>query len=240
MRIYKLFLCYHCEVWLLFEPYFMTLSSKLLKFLIRFRYRVNITWLELLNSDWAKLIFPSHVALMDPVIMFAFLWEKKKLSPVVTESYYNNFLLKWIFNSIGAIPVPDLTTDKSNELDTSDIVEKIKKSLENNHNILLYPQWALARQWFQSIVGKKTAFYISQQAPKDIKILTVSIRWLWGSRSSRAWTWKAPNLALFVLKSLWFIIANLFFFVPKRKVDIEIKDSTPVLHKSEKKMNWCI
>ena len=172
---------------------------------------------------------------MDPVIIFAFLWNKKKLSPVVTESYYNNFLLKWLFNSIGAIPIPDLTADKSKDLDTSAIVEKIKSALENNRNILLYPQWALARQWFQSIVGKKTAFYISQQAPKDTKILTVNIRWLWGSRSSRAWTWKSPNLALFILKGLWFIIANLFFFVPKRKVEIEIKDSTSILHKIEKK-----
>ena len=235
LRIYWLFLCYLCEVWLLLGYDFMSISSKLLKFLIRFRYRVNITWLELLNSDWAKLIFPSHIALMDPVIMFAFLWEKKKLSPVVTESYYNKVLLKRIFSSIGAIPVPDLTTDKSKELDTSAIIDKIKVALDNNRNILLYPQWALARQGFQSIVGKKTAFYISQQIPKDTKILTVNIRWLWGSRSSRAWTWKSPNLALFILKWLLFVIANLFFFVPKRKVEIEIKDSTPVLHKVEKK-----
>ena len=213
----------------------MSFSSKLLKFLIKFRYRVDITGLELLDSDWATLIFPSHVALIDPLIMFAFFWEKKKLSPVVTESYYNKFLLKWIFNSIKAIPVPDLTTDKSRELDTSTIIEKIKLSLNNNRNILLYPQWALARQGFQSIVGKKTAFYISQQIPKDTKILTVNIRWLWGSRSSWAWTWKKPNLMIFILKGLWFILANLFFFVPKRKVEVEIKDSTSTLHKVEKK-----
>jgi len=196
---------------------------------------VNISWLELLNSDWTKLIFPSHVALMDPVIMFAFLWEKKKLSPVITESYYNIPVLKWFFKSVWAICIPDLTGDKSKELDTSVIVKNIETTLENDHNILLYPQWALARQWFQSIVGKKTAFLISQQAPKDTKILTVNIRWLWWSRSSRAWTGKSPNLAVFILKALRFVIWNLFFFVPKRKVEVEIKDSTALLHKSEKK-----
>ena len=196
---------------------------------------MNISWLELLNSDWTKLIFPSHVALMDPVIMFAFLWEKKKLSPVITESYYNIPVLKWFFKSVWAICIPDLTGDKSKELDTSVIVKNIETTLENDHNILLYPQWALARQWFQSIVGKKTAFLISQQAPKDTKILTVNIRWLWWSRSSRAWTGKSPNLAVFILKALRFVIWNLFFFVPKRKVEVEIKDSTALLHKSEKK-----
>ena len=213
----------------------MSFSSKLLKFLIRFRYRVNITWLELMNSDGSNLILPSHIALMDPVIMFAFLWEKKNLSPVITENYYNIPVLKRILDSIWAIPIADLTSDKSLELDTAAIVWKAIDALKNNSNILLYPQWELARQGFQSIVGKKTAFLISQQAPKDTKILTVNIRWLRWSRSSRARTWKRPNLALFILKAIRFVIWNLFFFVPKRKVDIEIKDSTSLLHKAEKK-----
>ena len=213
----------------------MSFSAKLLKLLIRFRYRVNITWLELLDSDWSKLILPSHIALMDPVILFAFLWDKKKLSPVMTESYYNVPVLKQLFDSIWAIPIPDLTGDKSKQLDASVIIERIKETLKNNRNILLYPQWALARQGFQSIVGKKTAFHISQDIPEDTKILTVNIHGLRWSRSSRAWTWKRPNLALFLLKAIRFVIGNLFFFVPKRNVEIEIKDSTTLLHKAEKK-----
>ncbi len=213
----------------------MGLITKLLKLLIRFRYSVNITWLELLNSDESKLILPSHVALVDPIMIFAFLWKKKKINPVVTENYYNVPILKPIFISVWTIPVLDLTNDKTNELDTSAIVWKVIKALQNNRNVLLYPQWALARQWFQSIVGKKTAFYISQQAPKNTKILTVNIHWLRWSRSSRAWNWKSPSLALFFLKWLRFIIWNLFFFVPKRSVEIEIKDSTELLHKAEKK-----
>ena len=191
--------------------------------------------MELLDTPGSKLILPSHVALMDPVIMFAFLWANKPLSPVVTESYYNIPLLKQGFKSIGAISVPDLTNNKSKDLDTKSITSQVLQALNSDRNILLYPQWALARQWFQSIVWKKTAFYISQELPKETKILTVSIRWLWWSRSSWAWTWKAPNLALFAVKWLRFILLNLLFFVPKRRVDIEIKDSTTVLKKAEKK-----
>ena len=99
----------------------MSFSSKLMKFFIRTRYRVNITWMELLNEKWSNLILPSHVALIDPVIMFAFLGEKKWLSPVVTEDYFNVPVLKQIFKSIWAIPVPDLTKN-SKELDASIIV----------------------------------------------------------------------------------------------------------------------
>ena len=213
----------------------MSFSSKLLKFLIKFRYRVNIKWLELLDEKKANLILPTHVALIDPVIMFAFLWNKKALNPVVTEGYYDVPVLKQLFDSVGAIPVPLLKGKEDKKLEASSIVKKIIQSLENKHNVLLYPQWTLARQWFQSIVGKKVAYLTSQQAPKDTKILTVNIRWLRWSRSSWAWTGKSPNLALFALKWLRFVIANLFFFVPKRNVDIEIKDSTSILHKTEKK-----
>ena len=188
-----------------------------------------------MDSDWSKLILPSHVALMDPVIIAAFLWNKKNLRPVVTETYFNIPALKPLFKMSRAICIPDLTTDKCNELDTSAIVKEVITALKSDNNVLLYPQWALARQGFQSIVGKKTAFMVSQAAPKDTKILTVNIRWLRGSRSSRAWTWKSPNLALFILKGLRFVLWNLFFFVPKRNVDIEIKDSTQLLHKVEKK-----
>ena len=213
----------------------MRFSSALLQFLIRFRYRIKFTWLELLDLEWAKLVLPSHVALIDPIIMFAFLWKDKRLTPIVTEDYYNVPVLNLIFKSIWAISIPDLTRNKEKTIDTNIIVWNITKALGNGDNVLLYPQWALARQWFQSIVGKKTAFYSVQHAPKNTKILTVTIRWLWWSRSSRAWKWKSPSLALFIIKWLWFILWNLFFFVPKRNVEIEIKDSTQLLHKVEKK-----
>lgn len=219
----------------LFSQNFMNFITNILKLLIKLRYNVAITWLELLNSEESKLIFPSHVALMDPIILFAYLWKKKKLNPIVTENYYNVPALKWMFKLVWSIPVPDLSWSRDKELDASAIVGDVISALKHNHNVLLYPQWALARQWFQSIVGKKIAFYATQQSPKDTKILTINIRWLWGSRSSWAWTWKSPNLAIFLLKGLRFAFLNLFFFIPKRDVEIEIKDSTEQLHKAEKK-----
>ena len=213
----------------------MRLSSALLKILIKIRYRINISGLELLDTPWSKLILPTHVALMDPIIMFAFLSRKKKINPVVTESYYKKPVLKWMFDMVWAIPVADLTLDKNKTLDTDAIVWNITNALKNDHNVLLYPQWALARQWFQSITWKKTAFYAAKQAPESSRLLTVNIRWLRWSRSSWARNGKSPNLLLFLVKGLWFTILNLLFFVPKRTVEIEIKDSTDKLLKSSEK-----
>ena len=122
----------------LFSQKFMNFITNILKLLIKLRYNVTITWLELLNSDESKLIFPSHVALMDPIILFAYLWEKKKLNPVVTENYYNVPALKRMFKLIWSIPVPDLSWSKDKELDASAIVGDVVSALKNEHNILLH------------------------------------------------------------------------------------------------------
>ena len=196
---------------------------------------MKISWLDLLNSKWAKLIFPAHVALMDPIILFCFLREKWKISPLMTEYYYNIPILKYFFRIIWAISVTDLTKNKQKSLDTKQIIWQVINFLQEWNNVLIYPQWSLARQWFQSIVGKKTAFYATQQAPKDTKILTVNIRWLRGSRSSWAWNGNRPKLSVFTLKGLLFTLSNFLFFVPKRTVEIDIQDQTSRLHKSAEK-----
>ena len=57
----------------------------------------------------------------------------------MTEDYYNVPVLKQLFKSVGAIPIPDLTKN-GKELDTSAIVGKVIEALKNDRNILLYPQ----------------------------------------------------------------------------------------------------
>lgn len=213
----------------------MKLFMQILKILLKIRYRINITWLELLDYPECKLILPSHVALVDPIILYILFREKWKVAPVITESFYNIPILKSFFRKIWAISVVDLAKDKNKNLDADAIMWQMISALNRGNHVLLYPQWTLARQWFQSIVGKKTAFFATQQSPKDTKILTVNIEWLRWSRSSRAWTGSNPNLAIFLLKGLRFTIANLFFFVPKRNVNIAIQDSTSQLRKSATK-----
>ena len=46
---------------------------------------------------------------------------------------------------------------------------------------------------------------------------------------------KSSKSCIIFLKGLRFLLWNLFFFIPKRKVEIEINDSTALLHKVEKK-----
>lgn len=213
----------------------MNLGIKLIQLLLKIRYRVEITGLDLLEKEKSHLILPSHVALMDPVIIYSYLREKWNIRPIISETYYKAPLLHTFFRVIQAVPVVDLEKHDKDNLDTEQLLNCMIDSLSSNWNVLLYPQWEMARQWFQSIIGKKTAYYVVQNLPKDVKILTININWLWWSRSSWAWNWKSPKLGCFLLKWLLFTIANLFCFVPKRNVKIEIQDKTNELKKICKK-----
>lgn len=69
-------------------------------------------------------------------------------------------------------------------------MQQVSNALTRGENVLLYPQGELAKQGYQSIIGKKTAFFACQNAPKSTTFLMVNIRGLRGSRSSNAWNGK--------------------------------------------------
>ena len=75
----------------------MKLLSKILRRLLSFRYKVEIKGTELLDDDSTCLFMPSHVALVDPMIMYTFLREKVKVYPLATRQYYDNIFLKPFF-----------------------------------------------------------------------------------------------------------------------------------------------
>ena len=51
---------------------------------------------------------------------------------------------------------------------------------------------------------------------------------------SNAWNGKSPSMVLGILQGLWFMLANFFFFMPKRKVTIEFQEQTKVLKSASK------
>ena len=117
--------------------------------------------------------------------------------------------------------------------DAKQMMQQVSVALVGKKNVLLYPQGELCRQGYQSIIGKKTAFYAVQNAPKNTKLITITIRGLRGSRSSYARNGKTVNLFLFLVKGLWFLLLNLFVFTPKRTVSIQLSDATEWLKKAE-------
>ena len=71
--------------------------ARFLRWLLSFRYKVDIQGMELLDKGKTFLLMPSHVALVDPIIMYAFLTEKVKVYPLATRLFYDKPLLKPFF-----------------------------------------------------------------------------------------------------------------------------------------------
>ena len=154
----------------------MKIVASFLRRLLTFRYKVEIKGLEHLDEKHSHLIMPSHVALVDPIVVFAFLRKQLPLCPIMTQKYYSNILLKPFFKMMGAVPVAEFEKDQGTGDDAKVMMEKVSEALQQGKNMLLYPQGELARQGYQSIIGKKTAFYACQHAPKETKLITVNIR----------------------------------------------------------------
>lgn len=178
---------------------------------------------------------PNHVWLIDPQIVFAYLGTKVNLHPVVQSSFYNAPVLHQIFKHIWAISINNSWSNDLTQEAINNTLKTINTALHDKKSILIYPAGWLKKQASESIIGKKSAYDIVSQIHDDTHILAVTITWLRGSSSSKAWMWETPSLLWFFTKWLFYIISNLFFFVPKRQVDIEIVDVTEEAKKKVKK-----
>lgn len=209
----------------------MQLIATLFRYLLSLRYRIKIEGKELLDKQHTFLLLPSHVALVDPLILTAFLAPYLRLSPLASRKYFDKWWLRPFFKLLKAIPVEEFNRDKGSAQDAQQAIQEVHHALTQQQNILLYPQGELAAQGYQSILGKKSAYFVVKELPAGVKICTVKIRGLRGSRSSRAWTGQSPRLFSFLLRGALSLLANAFVFTPKREVLISIQEQTAPLKK---------
>ena len=74
--------------------------------------------------------------------------------------------------------------------------------------------------------NKQGAWQVCHQLPEGARVVGMRIRGLWGSMWSRAKTGRSPNFAWTYLKGIFYVLANLLFFVPRRDVTITFEDIT--------------
>jgi len=198
----------------------------ILRFFLARRYKVTIKGAEILSSKNAKIILPNHQAHVDPQIAAAYIFKYTKVSPVVTERFYNSSILKPLFKKIGAVPVSDLTAGNRDVTVLNTIYSNVIKSLENGNNVLLYPAGQIMGQGYEKIFNKQSAYQIVKNLPENSQVIGMRINGLWGSMWSKAWMGKSPSFFPTLLKAIFYLIANLLFFVPKRTVKLEFVDIT--------------
>lgn len=215
----------------------MKLFASIYRFLLSLRYKVEVKNIEVLekNKNNPLLIFPNHIALVDPQILLTHLYKKISAVPVVSETFYSIPIANCFFKKIGAVPVSNIQRGNGDLNVLKKVTKQIKKELEDGKKILLYPAGQISGQGFESIIGKQTAFEVAKILPQHGRIIGVRIRGLWGSMWSRAWIGDSPPFFLTLLRAIGIIFANLIFFVPKRKIFLEFEDITDESKKFLKK-----
>ncbi len=198
----------------------------LLRFILGARYSVKVKGQHLLNSQSAKLILPNHQAIMDPILLFAYLYKYITAVPVMLASYFDIPVAKWLFKAWGAVRVSDLESGSRNTNVLEQIVSSVDKGLMMNKNIVLYPSGQIAAQGYERIINKQSAQLSVQNMPDGAEVIAVRISGLWGSRWSKAWIGQSPSFFPTLLQSIGFVLANLLFFMPRRTINIEFVNVT--------------
>lgn len=208
----------------------MRLLLQLFKKILTLRYRVKIRGEEHLFSG-KMLLLANHVALIDPQIITTFLWSYAKFRTVAQASFFSNPIIWPVLKWLKAIPIDNDISSMSRDwvLETS---QKVLSALVAWDNVLLYPSGQLKTQWAERIIWKKVAYELLSALPKDVRVVLVRTTGLRWSSSSKAREWKTPSLFWFFLKWVRYWIANLFVFIPKRDVLIELEDVTKKLPKN--------
>ena len=166
--------------------------------------------------------------MIDPFILLSQVYRFSSAVPVISEKYYDIPVARSFFRQIGAVRVSDLEKGSRDTSVLQTITRAVYKGFRRKVNVLLYPGGQLTPQGFERILNKKSAWYIVKSLPPDVQVVGVRISGLWGSMWSKAGRKTSPDFFPTLMKGMLLVLANLFFFAPKRKVSLEFEDLTEI------------
>lgn len=202
--------------------------SFLTRLILSLRYRIQLHGMEQLKDlEGPLLILPNHPGFVDPPIIFAHVAARLQARPLVYESNYRNPVIHPFMRIYRAIEVPDLEQASMEKRDQiKEIVEKVIEGLKAGNNHILWPAGRLERDGTEKLGGARAASDILKEVPEATVVL-IRTRGVWGTSFSYAMTGKLPSLVKRLLQGIGYLLLNLLFFMPRRKVDITLKVVPP-------------
>jgi long-chain-fatty-acid--[acyl-carrier-protein] ligase len=188
------------------------------------RYRLTVRGLEKLRDlKGPVLVLPNHPAFVEPVLVVMVLWPKLRPRPMIFESNFNNPLLYPLMKLINAVRVPDLEqASMEARTKTQTAVAEVIAGLKAGHNHILWPSGMLRRTAVERLGAARAVSDILRAVP-EAQVVLVRSRGLWGSCFSYAYTGERPSLVSGLLGGAGLLLANLFFFMPRRNVEIIVQ-----------------
>ncbi len=198
----------------------------ILRLVLGLRYKLQINTMP--TADGRPILFlPNHPALIDPVIMMRVLGPAFRPRPLVDETQAMRPLVKQAVRFLNAVIIPDAgKAGRSVRLSIEDKLLNVAQALKDGHNVLFYPSGEIYRTGRERLAGKSGLHFILNQFDSDSMPRLVLIRstGLWGSRFSCA-SGQYPRLSSILIKGLLALLLNLIFFIPKRRVSVQMLES---------------
>ena len=190
--------------------------------LFRMRYKVTLVNVECLNQPGSKLVWPTHMAVIDPMLVFSELY-KYPLQPFVDERFFANKVFRSILKVFDSISVPNLRKSRNGLEQAKQLNNLCLASLQAGKTVIFYPSGHCTSDGKESLGGRNMAHTMAQIMPDETRVIGVKIRGLWGSCTSRYGRKGTPPIFPTMFTNLWKL------FVPRRKVTMEFEDITDMV-----------
>jgi len=195
-------------------------------FMLSRRYRIKVKGENLLHEPGAKLLLQNHQSHIDPQLLGVFVAQRSDLVPVISEKFLRIPIIGSILRSLNAVAVSDLKHGNRDPNVLKNMFSQIMDALKNGKSVLIAPSGQIAHTPVERIKNKQSAHALVSNLPDNAKVIGVRVNGLWGSMWSFAYKGKRPKFLPTLLKGVFYIIANLIFFLPKREVTFEFIEIT--------------
>ncbi len=194
------------------------------------RYRIHLKGLDTIIDQHRQgiLFLPNHPALIDPIILMAYLFNRFKARALADSEQIDRFFIRFMARRARILPLPSLTKKGSDSAQqVRQVIDRCIEALRNGDNLVLYPSGQLMTSNHTVIAANSAVETILKELP-DTPIVLVRTSGLWGSSFGWA-SGMRPSVAKTLKKGFWSILLSGIFFMPRRHVTVsfEIADSLP-------------
>jgi long-chain-fatty-acid--[acyl-carrier-protein] ligase len=202
--------------------------------LLCLRYRISLRGLDSLKRNDKPILFlANHQALIDPVIVMSSLNNRFSPRPLADENQFKHPLLKPLVRILNIISIPDPAVSGRRAKEGVDAgLDKVADALNRGDNVLMYPAGGLCHTKLEKLGGKSGTASTVHRVP-EVRIVLIRIRGLWGSSFSRATA--VPSIFKALQKGALDLLANGFFFMPRREVFLEFEEVADFPRRAEKR-----
>jgi acyl-CoA synthetase (AMP-forming)/AMP-acid ligase II/1-acyl-sn-glycerol-3-phosphate acyltransferase/acyl carrier protein len=205
------------------------------RWLLSLRYRVRLVGVDKIAAKGTGgiLFLPNHPALIDPVILFAYLYHTFRPHAIGDRDQVDRFMIRWFAKRIGVRTIGSMAAYGSaarNEIERA--LDESADGLKKGENLLLWPAGQVYRSYLENLRGNSSVERILQRYP-DVRVVLIRTRNLWGS--SYGWaSGHAPNVARVVVKGFFELLACGLIFAPRREVTIEFYEPSDLPRKADR------